>query len=306
MSVGVVGGAVLLAAAAAFTIHRRRSRHSRRRRMSRSSSGKGSGGTEPLLPLSGSDCGGGSALLPITKIGDGDGDGNGSTGTEDVAAQRLRLCEAAQFDPMTGFPANRAAEQLAALNWRMGPTPESDEAGSACVVSLPFAVLVQGTRNFDAAGALGTGGSCDVFKGTVFGLTVAVKRLNAGGSDWAERQFTAEMQLLTMVAHPNVVALFAFSTDGPNRCLVLELCTGGALNDRLSCKAQAGSPPPPPLRWQQRVQIALGILQALEFLHGLTPQMIHRQECSDDSHSAPVLSQHTTQPDFSILPSSHR
>ena len=49
--------------------------------------------------------------------------------------------------------------------------------------------------------------------------------------------------------------------------------------------AQVESAPLPPLRWQQRVQIAQDILQALEFLHGLTPQMIHRQESHSDNHN---------------------
>ena len=191
-----------------------------------------------------------------------------------MAAQRLQLSQEAEYDPLTNFPANLAAKQLAALNWRTGQGGAAGATG--VVVALPFAELAQATHNFDAFNALGTGGSCDVFKGLVFGLTVAVKRLNAGGSEWEEQQFTSEMELLTKIAHPNVVSLYAFSTDGPNRCLVLELCTGGTRSDRLSCTAQVESAPLPPLRWQQRVQIAQDILQALEFLHGLTPQMIHR------------------------------
>jgi hypothetical protein len=229
----------------------------------------------------------GGELLQVL-LGDGDATVATAAGATSVAAaQRLQLTQGAEHDPQTGFPQNLAAKQLAALNWRAGPG--SSAAGVAgVVVALPFAELAQATHNFDVFNALGTGGSCDVFKGHVFGLQVAVKRLNAGGSEWAEQQFTSEMELLTKIAHPNICSLYAFSTDGPNRCLVLELCTGGTLNDRLSCKAEIGNAPPPPLLWQQRVQIAQGILQALEFLHSLTPQMIHRQE----SYSRPALQQH--------------
>jgi serine/threonine protein kinase len=67
--------------------------------------------------------------------------------------------------------------------------------------------------------------------------------------------------------------MLAISDDGPCKCLVLELCTGGALDARLACK---GEPQPAPLPWQQRVHIAFGIASALSYLHSLVPQMIHR------------------------------
>jgi hypothetical protein len=264
-----LGAAALVAAAAAACIiarTRRRSACARRDGPERKLAGRPDG-MEPLLPLLGSGGGGSGARLTAGAAP--------TTEAPAVMAQRLQLSQEAEYDPQTGFPQNMAAKQLAALNWRTGLAGTA--AGAAgLVVALPFAELAQATHNFDAFNALGTGGSCDVFKGHVFGLQVAVKRLNAGGSAWAEEQFTCEMELLTRIAHPNVISLYAFSTDGPNRLLVLQLCTGGALNDRLSCKAQAGSAPPPPLRWQQRLHIAQGILEALEFLHGLTPQMIHR------------------------------
>ena len=77
------------------------------------------------------------------------------------------------------------------------------------------------------------------------------------------------------MSHENICRLLAFSEDGPSRCLILELCTGGALDDRLACKAPSAEP----LVWQHRVHISLGVARALDHLHGLTPQMIHR--CAD-------------------------
>jgi serine/threonine protein kinase len=177
---------------------------------------------------------------------------------------------AAQYEDVTRFPANEAAKELSVANWNGRSSAECP------VVNLPFAELAKATQNFDASNSLGDGGSCGVFKGHVFteisggGLQVAVKRLTANASDWNQQQFAAEMELLARISHPNVVRLFAFSVDGPHRCLVLQLCAGGALNDRLRATA------PQPLLWQQRLRITLHILLALEFLHSLTPQMIHR------------------------------
>jgi serine/threonine protein kinase len=74
------------------------------------------------------------------------------------------------------------------------------------------------------------------------------------------------------VSHACICRLFAFSTDGPQRCLVLELCTGGALDTRLECKDGKH----PPLQWQHRLRIAHDIARAVEHLHTLKPPMLHR------------------------------
>ena len=165
-----------------------------------------------------------------------------------------------------------------------------------------------------------------VFTGHLFGLLVAVKQLKVllyssakiplycrsplmmclrvvvfqerpAASD--DKQFTAEMELLCRVTHTSICRLFAFSTDGLQRCLVLELCTGGSLEDRIDC-ASAGAASAgggggcgggggggrayPPLQWDHRLRIAVAIAQALKHLHTLTPPMLHR-----DVKSANVL-----------------
>ena len=79
------------------------------------------------------------------------------------------------------------------------------------------------------------------------------------------------------MTHPSVCRLFAFSTDGPNRCLLLELCSGGALDTRLRCLAvSAGAAPPAPLQWRHRLRIALDIARALAHLHSQEPPILHR------------------------------
>jgi hypothetical protein len=82
-----LGAAALVAAAACFIRIRRRSARAHER--------SGPDGSQPLLPI-----GAGSAA---------------GAAAEDagVAAQRLQLSREAEYDPLTNFPANLAAKQLA-------------------------------------------------------------------------------------------------------------------------------------------------------------------------------------------------
>jgi interleukin-1 receptor-associated kinase 1 len=114
------------------------------------------------------------------------------------------------------------------------------------------------------------------------------------------------MELLCRVTHTSICRLYACSTDGPQRCLVLELCTGGSLEDRIECAGEAtsgdgggggggggggngggggdGGCKFPPLQWDHRLRIAVAMARALKHLHTLTPPMLHR-----DVKSANVL-----------------
>ena len=151
-----------------------------------------------------------------------------------------------------------------------GGEPES-------VRQLPYSDIEAATGGFGAASRLAGGGSCTVFRGSLFGLLdVAVKQLHSDADEWNNAQFETEMQLLCTVTHECICCLLAFSTDGPQRCLVLELCTGGSLETRLACTAVGGGAPPEPLKWPERLAIACGIASALDHLHSHRPQLLHR------------------------------
>jgi serine/threonine protein kinase len=157
------------------------------------------------------------------------------------------------------------------------------------VRDLPFSELEAeaAAGGFDELRRLGRGGSCFVYRGELHGLPVAVKRLSRittpgamhpDGEEWGEKQFKAEMDICCRVSHRSICRLFASSADGPQRCLVLELCTGGALDTRLARKAEGSllRPRPPPLQWDTRLRIACEITAALAHLHSLDPPIIHR------------------------------
>jgi serine/threonine protein kinase len=77
---------------------------------------------------------------------------------------------------------------------------------------------------------IGGGGSCEVFRGVLKGVDVAVKILKQGQGKTPSdaglldsilssegKQFFAEMRLLKAVQHPNICQLLAVSLDGPHR-----------------------------------------------------------------------------------------
>ena len=121
--------------------------------------------------------------------------------------------------------------------------------------------------DFARAVQIGDGGSCTVFKTEVYGMPCALKVLSKSAGAWEEEQFSAEVEFLSRIHHENLCRLYACSTDGPQKCLLLELMDG-ALDSRLMAL--------PSLGWEQRVWVALSSTRALSHLHARSPPVIHR------------------------------
>jgi hypothetical protein len=146
--------------------------------------------------------------------------------------------------------------------------PICERAWSTDRSEVDFDMLKHATNGFEASQEIGDGGSCTVYRATVDDIPCAIKVLAAGAAGWKAEQFAAEVNLLRRVHHPNLCRLYASSTNGPSKCLVLELMEGGALDNRLVAQPRLG--------WQQRVSIALDTCRGLVYLHSLSPPMIHR------------------------------
>jgi len=106
-------------------------------------------------------------------------------------------------------------------------------ASAPGVTNLPYSDF---EHVFNERNELGKGASCCVYKGDLRGQAVAVKKLNTGAAEsekeLLKKQFESEQELLLKITHPNICRLLAYSTDGPNALLVMELCTGGELFDK--------------------------------------------------------------------------
>ncbi|CAA7042925.1 unnamed protein product [Microthlaspi erraticum] len=137
--------------------------------------------------------------------------------------------------------------------------------------------LSDATCGFSRELKIGEGGFGSVYKATIHSptggdshsspLTVAVKKLNRQ-SQQGHKQWLAEVELLGVVNHPNVVKLLGYCSEDSERLLVYELMSNLSLEDHLFTRK------PPTLPWKQRLEIILGAAQGLAYLHEI--QVIYR------------------------------
>ncbi|KAF2929843.1 hypothetical protein DAI22_05g086500 [Oryza sativa Japonica Group] len=148
--------------------------------------------------------------------------------------------------------------------------PEADPYKSRRFKYKELQVITNDWRN-----VIGEGGFGHVYAGQLEDVTdVAVKVESQTSLRGNHKQFLAEVQHLTRVHHKNLVSLIGYCNDKKHRCLVYEYMDGGTLEGRLRGRED---PPEPPLTWLQRVNIALGSANGLNYLHTMcSPRLIHR------------------------------
>ncbi|XP_062212581.1 proline-rich receptor-like protein kinase PERK4 [Phragmites australis] len=139
--------------------------------------------------------------------------------------------------------------------------------------------LAAATGNFSPANLLGQGGFGYVHKGVLpGGRTVAVKQLKSG-SGQGEREFQAEVDIISRVHHRHLVSLVGYCISGARRVLVYDFVPNKTLEFHLHGKGQ------PVMEWATRLRIALGSAKGLAYLHeDCHPRIIHR-----DIKSANIL-----------------
>ena len=104
-----------------------------------------------------------------------------------------------------------------------------------------------------------------MFRGTIRGTPVAIKRLQAGSAD---ATWQTEIDMLTRLSHPNVVQLLG--SCAPN-LLVCAYSEGGSLDQRLRRDNGARA-----LSGRSRMLILSDVVRGLAYLHSLRPPVIHR------------------------------
>ncbi|KAL4194282.1 hypothetical protein AMTRI_Chr05g58570 [Amborella trichopoda] len=136
--------------------------------------------------------------------------------------------------------------------------------------AFTYSEIVSITNNFQ--NAIGRGGYGTVFHGCLKdGRQVAVK-IRSDNSRQGLKEFMAEIELLMRVHHKYLTTFLGFCEDGNNMILIYEYMSNGNLQETLSNGNSSRI-----MNWEQRLKIALGAAQGLEYLHcGCKPPIIHR------------------------------
>ncbi|XP_022769999.1 probable serine/threonine-protein kinase PBL7 [Durio zibethinus] len=176
-----------------------------------------------------------------------------------------------------GVSEDRAKE----LKWRRIESLERSISPMAnSLVRFNYGEIVSATRNFSKGRVLGRGALSFVFRGRVGLLktAVAIKRLDKEDKESA-KAFCRELMIASSLNHPKIVPLLGFCIDPEEGLfLVYKFVSGGSLERHLHDKKKGGKGRrPSTLPWFFRYKVALGIAEAVAYLHNGTERcVVHR------------------------------
>ncbi|XVF01274.1 hypothetical protein REPUB_Repub04eG0073700 [Reevesia pubescens] len=149
------------------------------------------------------------------------------------------------------------------------PMRKFQEGTSSMFRKYSYKETKKATDNFNTV--IGRGGFGTVYRAQFSDCSVvAVKRMNKI-SEQGENEFCREIELLAKLHHRHLVALRGFCIEKRERFLMYEYMSNGSLKDHLH------SPGKTPLSWETRIQIAIDVANALEYLHFYCdPPLCHR------------------------------
>ncbi|KAK9146186.1 hypothetical protein Sjap_006089 [Stephania japonica] len=149
-------------------------------------------------------------------------------------------------------------------------------AMATCMLSVKtftLAEIEKATEKFSSKRVLGEGGFGRVYHGIMDdGSEVAVKLLTREDQS-GDREFMAEVEMLSRLHHRNLVKLIGICIEGRRHCLLYELVHNGSVESHLHGNDKRKKA----LDWDARLKIALGAARGLAYLHeDSNPRVIHR------------------------------
>ncbi|KAM6541647.1 hypothetical protein CsatB_006094 [Cannabis sativa] len=140
--------------------------------------------------------------------------------------------------------------------------------------------LKASTSQFASENLIGNGGCNRVYKGTLeCGKLVAIKILESSKQGW--KDFALEFDIISSLKHKHITPLLGICVEDNALISVYDFLPKGSLEENLHGKKEDKFV----LSWELRYDVAIGIAEALHYLHKESPQpVIHR-----DIKSANVL-----------------
>jgi len=127
-----------------------------------------------------------------------------------------------QLPPMPGIFAEHPSTSSSMGSDKQFRPPTPGIALGYSQSTFTYEELAMATDNFSEANLLGQGGFGYVHKGILAnGTVVAIKQLKSG-SGQGEREFRAEIEIISRVHHRHLVSLFGYCIAGAQRMLVYE------------------------------------------------------------------------------------
>ncbi|KAK4577816.1 hypothetical protein RGQ29_028083 [Quercus rubra] len=139
-----------------------------------------------------------------------------------------------------------------------------------------FKQLHSATGGFSKSNVVGHGGFGLVYRGVLNdGRKVAIKFMDQAGKQ-GEEEFKVEVELLSRLRSPYLLALIGYCSDNNHKLLVYEFMANGGLQVHLY-PTSSDNPISLKLDWETRLGIALEAAKGLEYLHEhVSPPVIHR------------------------------
>ncbi|XP_078059266.1 interleukin-1 receptor-associated kinase-like 2 isoform X2 [Mustelus asterias] len=164
------------------------------------------------------------------------------------------------------------------------PSPEMDEVASrplqethfhpailSCIWSLQD--IEQATDNFNERCQIGSGTFGHVYKGHRFNTEYAIKLLKTVDDinlKITQDFFHREVESLYKFRHKNILPLEGCCAENGIYCLIYHYMSNGSLESKLQCENPANA-----LSWNRRINIAVGVARAIQFLHQNNVPLIH-------------------------------
>ncbi|CAL8151376.1 unnamed protein product [Prunus armeniaca] len=162
---------------------------------------------------------------------------------------------------LVGYYLHRSRRKLKEIG-KTNQNNEGEPKEDLELLLFDLTIVIGATNNFSSNNKLGEGGFGTVYRGTLHGQEIAVKRLSRS-SGQGLNEFKNEVILIAKLQHRNLVKLLGCCVQGEEKMLIYEYMPNGSLDSFIFDQVRGGLL----LDWPKRFHIICGIGRGLLYLH---------------------------------------